>query len=199
MLTGNLTNLAGHIIPYQVTVGLDKSLSYSATLSWNQAALSFLDYVNQAYPDPADQNNILEAYGTEDAHWNWMSKSLEMTSPEYVWFYLEAGGEVQAIAITYHPKTSQIDTSKELFYIEYLAVAPWNRRGYLPTQQFKGAGSLLISILSDYFPNKYGYPYGFALHSLPQACSYYLKIGMQDLGSDHSKNNLHYFEMSESE
>lgn len=195
MLSGVLVDTNGDSIPYQVSIGLNKALAYKATVSWTQAALAFLEYISQKFPDQSDQIAIIEAYGIEDSHWNWMNKSMVMCSDEYVWFYLEADKEIQAIAITYHPKNSRIDAAKELFYIEYLAVAPWNRRGYQPNQKFKGVGTHFISILSSYFPEKFGYSFGFALHSLPQACSYYSKIGMQDFGPDISKDSLNYFEM----
>ena len=56
-----------------------------------------------------------------------------------------------------------------------------------------------MTTVFSHLKNKLPYRYGFCLHSLPQANSYYQEIGMVGFGPDSNKENLHYYEMMESE
>jgi hypothetical protein len=85
---------------------------------------------------------------------------------------------------------------RDVYYNDYLAVAPWNRVIGSSGKEFKGLGTLLLREVGKYFDVSLRYPYGFSLHSLPQAAGYYQGIGMVDFGPDAKKDNLHYFEMN---
>ncbi len=88
--------------------------------------------------------------------------------------------------------------SKKSLYIEFLAVAPWNRETPVTNREFKGVGTILIKCALNYAVNELGLQYGFALHSLPQSKNYYEKIGMIKF-PERDKDNLVYFEMPRDE
>lgn len=194
-LTGQITQHDGDLIACEVNVGIDILLSHNATLAWNDAAIDFVQHIKSTAKDKDQLIELLKKYGVEDAHWNWSSKSLTYNSSEYTWFYLLANEKIQAIAITYHPEVSRMNNTKQIFYIEYLAVAPWNRRGYLPQRLHKGVGTTLLEIITTYFTDSLGYEAAFSLHSLPQSFPYYIELGMTDFGPDEKKSNMHYFEI----
>ncbi len=84
---------------------------------------------------------------------------------------------------------------RPLVYLDYLEVAPWNRPELGITPRLRGTGSALVTAaiaLSD----EEGFKGRIGLHSLPQADSFYRKIGMTDLGHDPAYQNLRYFEMT---
>ena len=83
-------------------------------------------------------------------------------------------------------------TSKqeEVIYIEYLAVAPWNR-AKIQMQKFKGLGKIMMALAVSYSSEK-GMEGRCGLHSLPQAENFYSKIGMVDCGFDSSKGMKYY-------
>jgi hypothetical protein len=114
-------------------------------------------------------------------------------SDEYEWFYLLSQGKPQGACVFYHPKESIID-EKDIFYIEYVAVAPWNRDTPVTNRKFKGIGTILIKCALNYAVDKLGLQYGFSLHSLSQAKNYYEKIGMINF-PEKDKDRLVYFEM----
>lgn len=99
----------------------------------------------------------------------------------------------QGACVFFHPKDSIID-SENIFYIEYVAVAPWNRKTPVTKREFKGVGTILITCALNYAVNELGLQYGFSLHSLPQAKNYYEKIGMINF-PERDKDKLVYFEM----
>ncbi|AAV83029.1 GNAT family N-acetyltransferase [Idiomarina loihiensis] len=133
--------------------------------------------------------------GFQDFHWNWASKALAFSNDEYKWFSAESGESIEAVVITKHPVTSEIDT-QNIFYIEYICVAPWNRaKVSQTTTPKKGLGTGLIKVTLKYFNESEGYRQGCSLHSLPQSCPYYTKIGMQRIPSSSDKQGLTYFEM----
>lgn len=81
-----------------------------------------------------------------------------------------------------------------IFYIDYIAAAYWNRDRPGYKKRFSGIGSRLISFVIDYAKDKLGYRYGFCLHSLPSAESYYRSLGMTEFDFDEAKEGLRYYE-----
>jgi hypothetical protein len=70
--------------------------------------------------------DIISSISNEDDHWRWFDKAIHLKGEEYDWFHLYADEKPQAVCIIYHPKESALEPGN-IFYIEYLAVAPWNR------------------------------------------------------------------------
>lgn len=128
-----------------------------------------------------------------DNHWNWFNKSCKYKSDEYQWFYLYSDNKPQAVCLIYHPKTS-ILSGNNIFYIEYIAVAPWNRKNPMAPKQFTGLGQILMQFIIHYASSQLGLSFGFSLHSLPGARSFYTSIGMQNIPTE-DKEGLGFFEM----
>jgi hypothetical protein len=85
---------------------------------------------------------------------------------------------------------------QHLVYVEYLEVAPWNRKEHAAKPRFRGAGSILI-IAAIALSRSEGFKGRIGLHSLPQADEFYAaKCEMTDLGADPKYHNLRYFEMT---
>ena len=86
--------------------------------------------------------------------------------------------------------------NQHLVYVEYLAVAPWNRPQLFNPPAYKLIGRVMIATAISISINE-GFKGRIGLHSLPQADSFYNdKCGMVALGPDPSKDDLIYFEMT---
>ena len=147
-----------------------------------------------------DQDKFIELFNKcsqQDYHWKWFDKCFALRSPEYEWLFFKVGGSVEAVAVLYHPKDSAISTGVNIFYVEYIAVAPWNRETKYNSRRYKGVGTRLLVAAADLCISNYGYRPGFSLHSLPQSVDFYKKIGMTDFGPDSSKGDMHFFEIEE--
>lgn len=96
-----------------------------------------------------------------------------------------------------HSRTSrrEADVSKGLVYIDYVEVAPWNRPGWQPHRVFTSIGTTFLrtAIQASLL---LGFDGRIGLHSLPQANSFYTRMGMMNLGADSEYQHLWYFEMS---
>lgn len=90
--------------------------------------------------------------------------------------------------------------NKHLVYVEYLEVAPWNRRLAAGGTTYKGVGKVLIAAAIQLSIDE-GNRGRIGLHSLPQADDFYNRCGMTDLGPDaaYPKFPLRYFEMTEAQ
>ena len=82
-----------------------------------------------------------------------------------------ADSKPQGACLIFHPKDSIID-SGDIFYIEFLAVAPWNIDNPRAKREFKGIGSLIIKCILNFAVNTLQLKPGFSLRSLPQAKGY---------------------------
>ena len=84
-------------------------------------------------------------------------------------------------------------TGKSIVYVEYLAVAPWNREPIQSPRRFSGCGRSLIKFAVQR-SGALGYDGRVGLHSLPGSRSFYAGVGFVDLGADEAEGGLHYFE-----
>lgn len=132
----------------------------------------------------------------EDAHWNWDEKvAFTKSSLSHRHFVIESEGVTQGLMqLAFSIHHSRIDPNKHLVYIEYLSVAPWNRKNHTDALSFKGVGSILVfqAIITSLNEGFWGLV---GLHALPGAVSYYKKLGMISFGSDNDHQCLEYFEM----
>ena len=142
----------------------------------------------------------LAAHAEEDAAWDWSELLREADgnhasgAGQYEAHALECEGEVQAIMLLETAAHRSRQTGAVLVYVEYLAVAPWNRRAIQLPPRFAGCGSGMISVAIER-SRVLGLGGAIALHSLPGASGFYTRLGLADLGLDPSENGLQYFEM----
>ncbi|MGX5218285.1 GNAT family N-acetyltransferase [Pseudomonas segetis] len=193
ILQGFKPDVTGTPVEYSILHGWDARLAKKCDEEWGAYNIEVLRHLRTVSTSEAELIAHVEKLHMEDAHWCWLGKAFFYTSSEYNWFFLVANGSVQGVCLIYHPKDSVID-GRGIFYIEYVAVAPWNRPNPLAVVQFKGVGSELIKTASHYAVDHLGLQAGFCLHSLPKAIGYYTKLGMVEC-PQHSKDGLMYFEM----
>ncbi|PHR71498.1 MAG: hypothetical protein COA66_09190 [Arcobacter sp.] len=196
--TGKIKNLhTNNLDDFSISIGLDYQLTYTFENEWKDVTNKI---VGQILKDSnGDNDKISKGLNDnliQDAGWNWFRKTQHCNSSAYEWFYLTIDNKVEACCILYHPKNSVIDT-KSISYIDYLAVAPWNRDTIIGKRKYSSLGLRLLSKCCDYIKSNHLYRYGFSLHSLPQTLPLYVKIGMIDYGKDKTKENLNYLEMTE--
>ena len=99
--------------------------------------------------------------------------------------------------VGYHTRIAP--TGRELVYLEFVEIAPWNWRLSQPAQEprLKGIGSQLFE-LAVRWSDDLGFHGRIGLHSLPQADAFYRgHCGMTEFGSDPGYHNLRYFELDE--
>lgn len=190
----------GRDVTYTVTDGIDLLATANLDRDWSAEKAKILGQLFVEHPDalsdPSKWEGLLDTYQLNDHHWAWTQKARLYNSAEFFWFYLMADGQVQAACIIKHPKESRADKAG-IFYVDYLAVAYWNRRrdGYV--RRFDGVGTKLLIHAINYSIDVLGYRPGFSLHSLPSSEGYYQNLKMTDFGMDQSYQNLRYFEASE--
>jgi hypothetical protein len=196
--TGIIQNLHTNSLDnYSIIKGMDYAFIYKFESEWKNITNSILDIIiNDAKGDNTKIKEGLDNNLIQDGGWNWFNKISFCNSDDYKWFYLTINNNVEACCIIYHPKNSKID-SKNISYIDYLAVAPWNRDTIIGKRKYASLGIKLLSTCCNHIKLSYSYRDGFSLHSLPQALPFYLKLGMKDFGIDVSKENLNYLEMEE--
>ncbi|KWF21671.1 N-acetyltransferase [Burkholderia pseudomultivorans] len=195
-----LCNHSQQEVEFEISCGFNIAYVFQADHEWGQEKAKIIQELLAKNPgvqsDVVKLQELFKQYNLEDWHWEWSRKAFQCKGPQYEWFYMIAEGRVQGIAIIYHPEPSRMN-GNDIFYIDYLATARWNRDRPGYKKQFGRVGSLLLSHCIDYSVNDLGYQPGFCLHSLPNAEAYYLKIGMTDLGLDPGKENLRFFEAQE--
>ncbi|TGM10267.1 GNAT family N-acetyltransferase [Leptospira selangorensis] len=148
--------------------------------------------------DGDDEGNLklFRKYNIEDYCWSWFNKAMQLQVMNYLWFSASIGSSTQCMAVIFHPKESRL-TQREIFYIDFLATAPWNRDSPANQKEYSGFGTKLLKVACQYCITEFKYCPGFSLHSLPNSEDYYRKIGMIDFGIDEEKERLRYFEMKE--
>jgi hypothetical protein len=145
----------------------------------------------------------------QSLHWDWAQKAVRLhgllgnaLSAERL-MGIESGGQWQGLLLgecTRHRSQSSAPP-KELIYVEFVESAPWNWElgpvGQLP--HYRGVGPQLVELAARW-SEQLGFKGRLALHSLPQAESFYRdRCRMTDHGLDASYQNLRYFEMTEAQ
>lgn len=193
LLSGILYKADATCSPYNVYVGWDLVKAQQIDDSWGKFNFDLTQFIaNQNYPsEKIDKISSYLNFG--DDHWNWFNKSCYYKSDEYKWFYLYSENKPQAVCLIYHPKQSLI-SGGNIFYIEYIAVAPWNRKNPKGTKTFSKLGEILIHCIVNYATKQLGLTLGFSLHSLPGARKFYTDIGMQNI-PENVKDGMEFYEM----
>lgn len=190
---GAILGSVGKPSSYKIFNGNSCFLSSEADQKWQLFYLELFGKAKASASDFADLESKLKSIVMEDRHWRWLDKSIIHASNEYEWFYLIADDEVQGMCLVYHPKDALLETGK-IFYVEYVAIAPWNRRSMLNDRRYEQIGTILLKAASEFAHNQLSLKPGFSLHSLPQSESYYTRQGMVTV-SGQEKDTMKYFEM----
>jgi hypothetical protein len=183
----------GSSVKYQLHHGWDIAKAHICDKEWGKFNVELVRFIKTQNYDNESLATVLEQIQMDDAHWNWFDKSIYYKATEFDWFFLMANNSLQGACLIYHPKPSALEKG-DIFYIEYIAVAPWNRVNPMQTQVFRGVGSIIIKYAVNYAHTVLNLKHGFSLHALPKASSFYYKIGMTDYPSL-DKEGLQYFEM----
>ncbi|MEZ8378776.1 GNAT family N-acetyltransferase [Vibrio splendidus] len=191
--TCEISDCEGNKFEANIVHGWDLGSASQCDSQWGAFSYQILEFIKSS--DESIQQQLLDDCHLEDFHWQWLTKHKVYHSDQYNWFFLMVDGKPQASCLIYHPKKSS-QSDDDIFYIEFLAVAPWNRPNPLQEQSFKGLGSLLLKTVIMHAENDLGMQKGFSLHSLPKAEGFYSKIGMIRVNSL-DKDSLAYFEMLE--
>ena len=191
---GQIADCANNSHDYKIVHGRNLDFAVQCDREWKNYMLNLLLNI-KTENNEADFIDIVDSLPFHDSHWQWFTKYRCLKSSEYDWFYVIADNKVQAICITNHPKESLFD-KQDIFYIEYIAVAPWNRKSEYIKRKFHGLGALLIKAVCKYFNTAYHYRYGFSLSAVPQAKSFYGSIGMTAF-PEYDHDSLSFYEMNE--
>lgn len=132
-------------------------------------------------------------FGCQDRDWDWEAKSRNVSGRILV---LQRETEVEALMQISPNEKSRIRATygEAIMYIEYVAIAPWNRKEIQTKPRFFKLGKLMIGVAVNISQTE-GMDGRCGLHALPQVEGFYEHIGMQNLGVD-KKENLKYFEFS---
>lgn len=193
----SIQDTSGQQVNLSLKVGSNFAKCLEMNNAWTAVFVEQLQHLQSTAPTES-LADLMVKHSFEDAHWNWLTKSLQLSTSDYMWFSLESSNNVEAAIVIKHPQGSRFDQD-EIYYIDYLAIAPWNRSNPLSQRVFKGLGPVLMKEVGKYLNTKLKYREGFSLHSLPQAANFYSKIGMVDFGPDPTKQDLNYFEMNQNE
>lgn len=189
--TGKLVGKAGEV-DYTIYAGWDLLFANLCDRSWGAFNVSLMRHIQSLDAEGVDIDPILEAAQLEDYHWRWLDKSLHYRGNCYQWFFLVAEGYPQAACLIYHPKSSVVGAG-DIFYVEYIAAAPWNRENVLADRIFKGVGPKLLDRVISYAQDVLKLRPGFSLHSLPKAEQFYERLGMKAFQA-YDKGGLKFFE-----
>lgn len=192
---GKLANNSKEKEIYYIYHGFDPVRANLCDSSWGEFNLELIAFIKDQNYSKEKMDEIAGYIQLDDHHWNWLSKAYSFRNDEYEWFFLDVNDRPQAACLIYHPNKSVMNPG-DIFYIEYVAVAPWNRKNPMSDREYYGAGSEIIKCAMQYAIDSLGLRLGFSLHSLPKAKDFYEKIGMTYL-EEHNKDTLNFYEMSE--
>jgi len=188
---------SGQRYPFEVLNGYSPSRVHQLHQQWEAEKHRIVAKIFEDVPGAAHDDDVfveqVYKYGLADLGWRWLDKAIHYNTDEYHWFFLKADEKIQSVCLIYHPKTSRLD-GQQIFYIDYLASAYWNRDRPGYSKRFSSVSRILISYATYYAINVLGYRPGFCLHSLPTAEGYYRSLGMVEYEHDVDKENLRYYE-----
>jgi hypothetical protein len=190
---GMLRNAEGEEIEYLIHEGWHMYAAKQCDKEWGEDLTNLLQSISERGYSDAELEKVIHSLSLEDSHWNWLNKSMRYNQSEYHWYYLYADGKTQGVCLIYQPKKSSLSDGN-IFYIEFISVAPWNRQNLHRNKIFSGIGTILVKFCLKCATEKLGLKAGFSLHSLPQAEGYYMSLNMQHIPAK-DKGNLKHFEL----
>lgn len=198
---GELEDEHGIFREYALYEGWDLVRANQCDKQWGKFNFDLIEFIDKKEYSEAELADINTYIQLDDRHWEWLIKSCQWRTEEYKWFFLYIDNNPQAACVVYHPKTSAAEVERNIYYVEYLAAAPWNRKNPMHPQLFKGVGKVTLKHVQEYCSKELNWNLGFSLHSLPKAESYYKYIGMTAFSNLDKKVTetvtLKYFEMLE--
>lgn len=139
-------------------------------------------------------HEILGEFDVQDHHWDWRTKCPAPSDEQSRIFSLLNAGDVEAVMLVRLDKRSRsLGEAGPIVYVDYLAVAPWNRKKIQDPQRFRHLGTVLLGAAVE-LSRALGCDGRCGLHALPQSEGYYRHIGMRDFGLDEDYLSLRYFE-----
>jgi len=200
ILKETITDIQKNKSDFIITNGWNAQFSVKLTEEWRTFKMQVFKALDELKLTKEEKLNLIKK-NIEDSHWDWFNKSIRYQGDEYEWFYIFINKKPIGCGLLYHPKNSVFD-EKKIFYIEYIAIAPWNRDLKIGEQtyikKYSGLGPKLIKAMAEFAIDELELDFGFALHSLPQSYSFYDKIGMLNNPKE-DKKILKYYEMKETE
>lgn len=194
---GALISHNGTQCPFELHYGWDIVRSRACDREWGSYNIALMQYIKAQNYDDATLAKVLGDIQIDDSHWRWFNKAIFHRADGYHWFFLVADNHQQGACLVYQPKKAAVE-DVDLFYIEYLAAAPWNRGNPMEEKRYQKVGTLIIKSIVEYISTNLKLGHAFSLHALPRASGFYKKIGMKAY-PDHDKDSLQYFEMAESD
>jgi hypothetical protein len=191
---GELMHVSKVKFPYKIVHGWDLKSSLECDTLWKQGWLALFKQIQKTEPDETKQNEILASISTEDIRWDWFRKAVAFSNDEYEWFHLYADGKPQAACLIYHPEASALEPG-DIFYVKFVAVAPWNRTCDLRPREFRGLGEIILRAAQRFAVKELKLRPGFCLHSLPKAERFYTKLKMVKVDGKEDAESLAYFEL----
>ena len=195
---GELTHVSSQKVPYKIVHGWDLMTSLECDTQWKQGWVALWKQIQAAEPDTIKQDEIFASISTEDIHWDWFKKAVAWSTDEYEWFHLYAAGKPQAACLIYHPEKSALEPG-DIFYVKFVAVAPWNRDCKLRPREFKRLGEIIIRAAQRFAVKELKLRPGFCLHSLPKAEGFYVKLKMVKVAGKEDAQKLTYFELGQTD
>lgn len=191
---GELMHVSKKKIPYKIVHGWDLMSSLECDTLWKKGWLTLFKQIQKTEPDETKQNEILASISTEDIHWDWFKKAVAYNTDEYEWFHLYADDKPQTVCLIYHPEESALEPG-DIFYVEFVAVAPWNRDCDIRPREFKGLGKTILRAAQRFAVKELKLRPGFCLHSLPKAEVVYKKLKMVKVEGREDAQSLAYYEL----
>ncbi len=191
---GELPHVSKKKVIYKIVRGWSLESSVECDTFWKRGWLALFEQIQQAEPDETKQSEILASISTEDFHWDWFRKAVDYSTDEYEWFHLYADDKPQAACLIYHPEASALEPG-DIFYVKFVAVAPWNRDCDLRPREFRGLGKIILRAAQRFAVKELKLRPGFCLHSLPKAEIVYEKLKMVKVDSKKDAQSLAYFEL----
>jgi len=192
--TGRLQSTDGTLVDYEIREGCNIQLGFTCDKLWRDFNVKLMAFIDKNVAE-ADRETVLDQIQIDDDHWEWMIKSAAMRTDEFRWFFLTANNEPQGACVIRHPKKSILNTG-DIFYIEFIATAPWNRENPMEARRFRSVATLLIRCASKYAHDVLKLRYGFSLQAIERAVAYYQKLGMKPHPPS-DQPPLSYYEMEE--
>jgi hypothetical protein len=171
---------------------MEKQWAPAMTRQFNLAMLQFFR-LPPADRTPENWREISGKLAVQDRDWNWRTKCSIAPATNRRIFSLLNSTEVEAAMMLLLGKNSRDQSTRPIVYVDFLAVAPWNRKPFQDPQRFSGLGSVMLGAAVE-LSRTLGHEGRCGLHSLPQSEGFYHRIGMRDFGLDASKESLRYFE-----
>lgn len=193
---GELIHVSQRKVSYKIVHGWNLNSSFECDTLWKQSWLALFKQIQEAESDPIRQDEILASISTEDLHWDWFKKAIDSSTDEFEWFHLYADEKPQAACLIYHPEASALEPG-DIFYVKFVAVAPWNRICELRPREFRGLGEIILRAAQRFAVKELELRPGFCLHSLPKAESFYAKLKMVKVDGKEDAQSLAYFELPE--